>query len=397
MSVLSCQNSKVRDCYAGFVVDEMGMPISGVSITRDGLIAENRDTTDLKGYFSIKRTDNFLFDLIFSKKGYQTDTVRMVWLMHGEKEMYSDLVTSDTSRWIMREVVYRDSIMNTSDKLRIYENDSIEMYRDEKLLYTQYLNRDQSEVVYRHYNYIGQPERVVYATNMEIGQLHFRDLQTSEEYESIGYLSTSDSIPSPENEDWSKYKYVSVVKSQKNGILYAEEYIAWESLEDWIVARDGEQFVSKKYNNDSNEYEIEKWTGDSIVYSSYYANGQLKTYFVNQSLYGGIFTTFYVSYDSLGHTIEKTNYEFRYPECGKSYNDTFIVATTQEYYPNGRLKFKKKIKSYAESDDYRCGVWIQYSEEGKILNTIKYGDCYNLILEDEYNDHNLSEVEAEGI
>ncbi|WP_101690322.1 carboxypeptidase-like regulatory domain-containing protein [Dysgonomonas massiliensis] len=286
---ISCKNSKLRDHYSGFVVDEAGAPISGV-LVREYFSIENSDTTDNLGYFKIKRIDNTLEDLIFSKKGYRTDTVRTVWLMHGEKEIYSDLITSNSSKWVMRAIVYRDSILNWSDKLRIYKNDSIEMRRDERLMYTQYLNRPKGEVIYRYYNYDGAPEREVYNINMEVGQIHFRDFyrHDSKGVENIGYLSAADSIPRPSNEDWSKYKYISVIKKVRNGLLLSETYISWESLEDCVVGRNEEYVIRKDYYKD-NSYQIKKNTSDGTIYWHYFPNEQLHSHGAYKSLYGGIF------------------------------------------------------------------------------------------------------------
>lgn len=390
---ISCKNSKLRDHYSGFIVDEAGVPISGV-LVREYFSVENSDTTDNLGYFKIKRTDDTLDDLIFSKKGYRTDTVKTVWLMHGEKEMYSDSITSNSSKWVMREIVYRDSILNWSDKLRIYENDSIEMRRDERLMYTQYLNRPKGEVIYRYYNYDGAPEREVYNIDMEVGQIHFRDFyrHDSNRVENIGYLSAADSIPSPSNENWSKYKYISVIKKVRNGLILSERYLSWESLEDCVAGRNDEYIIRKDYYKD-NSYQITKYTDDGTIDWLYYPNGQLQSYGANKSLYGGNFSTFDIRYDSLGHKIEETSWEHLYPEWGDSYNNTFSVATTQEYYLNGKLKSLTKMKSFAESDGYRCGTWIYYDESGRILKTEKYGNCYNFELEDKYADYNFEEEE----
>ncbi|WP_159461409.1 hypothetical protein [Dysgonomonas massiliensis] len=51
------------------------------------------------------------------------------------------------------------------------------------------------------------------------------------------------------------------------------------------------------------------------------------------------------------------------------------------------------MKSFAESDSYRCETWIYYDEKGRIPKTEKYGNCYNFELEDKYADYHFNEVE----
>ncbi|MDR2921621.1 MAG: carboxypeptidase-like regulatory domain-containing protein [Tannerella sp.] len=96
----SCHTAKTHDYYSGFVVDEAGNAISGVSVCED-LFIENNTLTDENGYFKFKRTENWIPNLIFSKAGFKTDTISMVWLMHGEKEMYSSIVTTDSSSIVL--------------------------------------------------------------------------------------------------------------------------------------------------------------------------------------------------------------------------------------------------------------------------------------------------------
>lgn len=390
--IVSCGGSKLQDHYAGFVVDEAGEPISGVLI-RENLPAGNNDTTNSVGYFEIKRTDNILPDLIFSKKGYRTDTVQMVWLMHGEKEMYSDLITKDSSKWVMREIICRDSTLNWSDKLHFFDNDSIEMRRDGQLMYTQYLNRGKGKIIYRYYDYHGTVEREVCNIDIEIGQIHFRDYHKydAKNIKNTGYISASDLIPNPLNDDWSEYHYVGVIRTVRGEQLLSETYLLWQSPEDCVAGRNGEYIAKKEYYDDDNSYRITKYTDSGTINWYYYPNGQLHSHGDNESLYGGTFSTFFVSYDSLGRKTEEINWKHSYPEWGTSYNDTFSVMTTRKYYTNGKLKSLTKMKSFCESDGYRCGTWIYYDERGRILKTENYGNCDNFKLEKKYADVNFSE------
>lgn len=390
--IVSCGSLKLPDHYSGFVIDEAGKPISGV-LVREDLPIGNNDTTDSAGYFKIKRAGS-LCDLIFSKKGYRTDTVEMAWpVVRGEKEMYSDLITKDTSKWVMREIVYRDSTLSWPDKLHIFDNDSIEMRRDGRLMYTQYLNRGRGEIIYRYYDYQGTVEREVYNIDMEMGEIHFRDYNKyeSKNIERRGYLSTPDSMPDLLKDNLGEYWRIGVIKAMRGEELLSEKYISWRSSENCIAGRYDNCIGIKTYYNDDNRYEIEKRTEDSIAYWLYYPNGQLHEYWANKSLYGARFTSFSVSYDSLGHKTKEINWEHLFPEWGTSYNDTFSVATIRKYYPNGRLKSLTKMKSFCESEAHRCETWVYYDEMGKILKTENYGDCYNFELEEKYNDATFPE------
>ena len=392
LMIVSC-GDKLQDHYSGFVINEAGEPISGVSI-REDLPAGNNDTTDYAGYFKIRRNDNVLCNLIFSKKGYRTDTVKMVWLMHGEKEMHSDLITKDSAKWAMREIVCRDSTLNWSDKIRFFDNDSIEMRRDERLMYTQYLNCGKDEITYRYYDYHGAVEREVYNIGMKMGPVHFRDYHyyDVDSVENRAYLTVFDSVPELLRGDWGEYWRIGIIKETVGERLLSKKYILWRSSENCIAGQHEESIGTKTYYNDGN-YEIEKYTDDGVMYWDYYPNGQLKGHWINKGLYGGNFSTYSVNYDSLGHKTEETNWEHLYPKWGTSYNDTFSVATTRKYYKNGKLKSLTKTKSFSESESYRCGTWIYYDEQGKVIKTEKYGNCYNFQLEEKYNEINFSEEE----
>lgn len=105
--MLSVCSAKVNSYYSGFVVDEAGAPISGVVVCKyygaanSDINEEYCDTTDERGYFYVGRKKESLPDLVFSKHGYVTDTVPVVWMMHGEKVVYSLVVTSDTAKVVM--------------------------------------------------------------------------------------------------------------------------------------------------------------------------------------------------------------------------------------------------------------------------------------------------------
>lgn len=119
------------------------------------------------------------------------------------------------------------------------------------------------------------------------------------------------------------------------------------------------------------------------AYKSYYNNGQLKEYHIQGDMYAGGVSVEIICYDSLGHKTEHTTYEHLMPDWGTSYNHTFSIATTKQYYPNGKIKAIEKVKSFGESDIYKCGKWLYYNERGNVIRAETYGSCYNFELEEE--------------
>lgn len=390
--IVSCTGTKLRDHYSGFVVDDTGAPIAGVSVREDRDEGHSH-TTDSAGFFKIERPGKSVSDLIFSKNGYRTDTVDMVWTMHGEKLAYSGFVTKGTAKWEMREIVYRDSVLNWSDKLRFFDNDSIEMHRDERLIYTQYLNRRIGEIIYRHWNYNGKVEREVYSIDMtKTDQIHFRDYFNyfSDSTSQKGYLTVLDSIPDLLKTNLGDYFRIGVIKQMKGKQLFSEKYIVWRSAENCVEGQ-FEDFIGTKQYYDTNYVNIEKYTSDGNLSWYFYPNGKLKSHWISKHVYGSIFSSYSVNYDSLGNKTKEKKWQHLFPEGGSSYNDTFLVETTQNYYKNGKLKSVTKHKSFCESDSYRCGTWLYYNERGNVTKTEKYGDCYNFKLEEKYMEFDYSE------
>ncbi|MNK17603.1 hypothetical protein D3C87_357950 [compost metagenome] len=96
----SC-SERIHDYHAGFIIDEQGKPIDSALIYED--LAENyviKTYSDSTGYFKQKRQS--LMDLIVSKEGYLTDTIRMVWHQAGETTEYSTLVKTDSSKVVLK-------------------------------------------------------------------------------------------------------------------------------------------------------------------------------------------------------------------------------------------------------------------------------------------------------
>ncbi|MDR1761044.1 MAG: carboxypeptidase-like regulatory domain-containing protein [Bacteroidales bacterium] len=106
--LLTACSVRINNYYSGFVVDEIGNPISEVLVCKcfiiDNCIQNENycDTTDERGYFYINREKDLLHKLIFFKDGYVSDTIPIVWTQSGETITYSRLVTSDSSGIIMQ-------------------------------------------------------------------------------------------------------------------------------------------------------------------------------------------------------------------------------------------------------------------------------------------------------
>lgn len=292
----------------------------------------------------------------------------------------------------VRGIIYRDSTLNSAEKLRFFDNDSIEMRSDGRLVYTQYLNCKRGEIIYRYYKY-GTVEREVYSIDMEMGQIHFRDYHkyADKDIENTGYLSVPDSIPYLLKDDLGEYFRVGVIKETRGEELLSETYLLWRSAEDCNTGQNGDWIGKRAYDKDGNISQIDKYAKGCISSWLYYPNGQLSDFGMSKLIYSALFPTCHVSYDSLGNKTNEMSWENLFPEWGRGYNDTFSVGTIREYYQSGGLKSLTKKKSFCESGEYRCGTWIYYDERGKILKTEQYGNCYNFKLEEKYNDDNFSE------
>ncbi|MCB9255838.1 MAG: hypothetical protein H6579_01765 [Chitinophagales bacterium] len=67
----SCKE-KINDFYQGKVLDENGFPLEHVVVEEYKM--GNRTKSDSLGYFKLKRSENWLGSLVFSKEGYESDT-----------------------------------------------------------------------------------------------------------------------------------------------------------------------------------------------------------------------------------------------------------------------------------------------------------------------------------
>lgn len=383
--LISYQCSKLKDNYSGFIFDENGKPLTGVLI-RACESSGSKTFTDSSGFFKLKKSGDFFCDLILTKKGYQTDTIKTVWIQHGEKEMFSNFITEENSRWIMNRIVIRDSLLNSSDKKRFYDKDSVEMYRDNRLMYTQYLNTKTAEINYRYYDFDGKIKREVFNINIKKDLIHFQDFNQNTKEKNYAYLISFDSIPDLIKHDFGNYVQFGKLKQTQENVLLSETYFLWRTTSDFLEGNNEEIIGKKIFNKDENSYEIIKFTDDGQIQSLYDSAGKLKEYWVLKYLYGGLFPIFSVIYDSQENKLEEKNWENLYPKSGTSYNDVFSILTTQNFYKNGKIKSISKMKSYTESGEFRCGTWIYYNEKGKIQKTVNYGDCYNFKLEEENDD-----------
>ncbi len=98
---------KFNDYYSGIVVDEFGKPLDSVLVKED-LVEEFsiKTVTDSNGFFKMNRTKDVLANIILSKKGYVSDTIRMVWHQHGETTEFSSIITKDSSQLVLRKNNY---------------------------------------------------------------------------------------------------------------------------------------------------------------------------------------------------------------------------------------------------------------------------------------------------
>lgn len=91
--ILSC--NKKQTYYHGLILDENQIPISNVTIKENNGLQSTISNKD--GYFKLYRNPDIIYNLIFSKKGYQTEKIKTVWSQSGETVEYTFLnIKTDT-------------------------------------------------------------------------------------------------------------------------------------------------------------------------------------------------------------------------------------------------------------------------------------------------------------
>lgn len=87
--------------YQGRVIDEKAYPIEGAIVTE--LYQKKAAATDKNGYFKLSKHANWIDDLVFTKPGYETDTIPSVWHQGGETTRYN-FITNDTRVVVLRKI-----------------------------------------------------------------------------------------------------------------------------------------------------------------------------------------------------------------------------------------------------------------------------------------------------
>ena len=93
LTLFSC--SDTNNFYQGRVIDENNNPLENVIISE--LDRVNQTKTNKNGYFKFEKySSTFLGDLVFTKKGFKTDTIPSVQHQKGETTEYN-FVKRDTT------------------------------------------------------------------------------------------------------------------------------------------------------------------------------------------------------------------------------------------------------------------------------------------------------------
>lgn len=111
LGMLGCSGR--QDFYHGYVYDVNNLkPLPGVLVKEDLFEGSKSTYTDKTGYFKIPNHRQPYSNLIFSIKGYRTDTMLTIWSQHGEKLNYS-FINKNTDTVFLRpkitNEVYRNS------------------------------------------------------------------------------------------------------------------------------------------------------------------------------------------------------------------------------------------------------------------------------------------------
>lgn len=83
---VSCKSA--NNYYQGKVQDQNGNPLEGVSVFEEGSKDIRGTYSDSSGYFKLKRSPDWLGNLVFIKEGYLSDTVPSVRSLAGERVRY---------------------------------------------------------------------------------------------------------------------------------------------------------------------------------------------------------------------------------------------------------------------------------------------------------------------
>jgi hypothetical protein len=85
--IISCGDYEVpKKQYEGYVFNEDGKALVGVTIRESDVKKSNSTKTDTNGYFKMNRVSETLVpDLIFEKKGYRIDTIGLTRGTHSGK------------------------------------------------------------------------------------------------------------------------------------------------------------------------------------------------------------------------------------------------------------------------------------------------------------------------
>lgn len=100
LMLINCKNYTKN--YHGYVYNTDKLPVNGV-IVKENNTSLITTTTDKNGYFVLSKSSNSIKDLIFSKVGYENDTVQTVWSQHGEKLEYV-FVTSKSDTIFLKRI-----------------------------------------------------------------------------------------------------------------------------------------------------------------------------------------------------------------------------------------------------------------------------------------------------
>ena len=90
--ILTANCKQSQEFYHGYVYYN-NKPVSNVFIKEDVLNSSKNTKTDSTGFFKLQKKPSHLSNLIFTKDGFKTDTIKTVWSQHGEKIRYTFLNT----------------------------------------------------------------------------------------------------------------------------------------------------------------------------------------------------------------------------------------------------------------------------------------------------------------
>ncbi|NDV79245.1 hypothetical protein [Dysgonomonas sp. 511] len=278
-------------------------------------------------------------------------------------------------------VIFLFSCQNSTDKkeemsLTQLSFDTIKPVQTREFIYTDSIIR---------YSDNRKEKTIIYTNNIAHNSIHYKVLNTKGNLVEIGIAKDTLLYTSPEFKEEFYQRNDYVTRYRDNGTLLQKGFILYEDSLSYRNLKDQYWDVYCTYDSleilDYRQQPVRPGSNWFYIGTTYHRNGKMKLQWEQGDKFAGGVMLWLKEWDSQGRKIEEVKCEHFMPEWGNSYNHTFTVETTIEYYPNGNIKRIGKSKAFAQSESCPCGEEEYYNKEGKLERTEKHPSCYNYELD----------------